>query len=153
MTPQEAAALLTVAAAFDNRKPDKDAAMAWSLTLHNLPFLDCRDAIVQHYRKSTDWLMPAHVVELVKRVRDKRIADNAAELTPPPEAREGDAHRDWLRDAVRRLGDGEPVEAISWRDPDALPRHLPDLRRLLPAPEKHPSATRDDRPTTQENRT
>jgi hypothetical protein len=138
MTPQEASALLAVAAAFDNRKPDPDAAMAWSLALTGLPFIDCRNAIVDHYRRTTEWLMPAHVLELVKRVRDKRIADHSAELTPPPECREGDAHRDWLREAKRRLGDGEPVEAIAWTDPDATARHLPDLRRMLPAPAVHP---------------
>ena len=134
MTPQEAAALLTVAAAFDNRKPDPDAAQAWALALGDLPFTDCRDAIVAHYRKTTEWLMPAHVLELVKRVRDKRIADHEGALTPPPHAREGDAHRDWLREAKRRLGDGEPVEAIAWTDPDAIERHLPDLRQLMPTP-------------------
>ena len=134
MTPGEATALLAVAAAFDNRKPDADAAKAWSVALDGYPFVDCRDAIVAHYRKTTDWLMPAHVLELVKRVRDKRIADSEGALTPPPECREGDAHRDWLREAKRRLGDGEPVEAIAWTDPDAIERHLPDLRQLMPTP-------------------
>lgn len=134
MTPAEAAALLAVAAAFDNRKPDADAATAWALALDDMPFADCRNAIVAHYRASTDWLMPAHVLELVKRVRDKRIADHEADLTPPPHAREGDAHREWLADAKRRLGDGEPIESIRYTDPEATQRHLPDLRLILPSP-------------------
>lgn len=152
MTPQEAAALLTVAAAFDNRKPDADAAKAWAAALGEMPFVDCRDAVVAHYRKTTDWIMPAHVLERVQRVRDKRIADSEGALTPPPHAREGDAHRDWLRDAKRRLGDGEPVEAISWTDAESLPRYLPDLRELMPKPEKHPepdaalAAAREEQP-------
>ncbi|NUO92758.1 MAG: hypothetical protein HOQ18_18325 [Dermatophilaceae bacterium] len=75
MKPTEAAALLTIAAAYDNRKPDADQAKAWAMALDDLRFEDCRDVVVQHYRTKRDWMMPVDVINGVKRIRDKRIAD------------------------------------------------------------------------------
>jgi hypothetical protein len=133
MTPQEAAALLTVAAAYDNRKPDADSAQAWALALDGLPFLDCRDAIVAHYRVSSEWLMPSKVIAAVRQVRNKRIAE-AGDLTPPRGLTD-DQERAWLLDARRRIGDGETV-TVDYGE--LKERHLPDLRRLLPAPDAPP---------------
>ncbi|MGZ4519746.1 MAG: hypothetical protein ACXVGA_03710, partial [Mycobacteriaceae bacterium] len=67
MTPAEAQTLLGIAASFDNRKPSEEAAIAWSHALNGFRFVDCRDAIVAHYRVSSEWLMPAKVVAEVKR--------------------------------------------------------------------------------------
>lgn len=104
MTPQEAAALLTIAAAFDNRKPDADAAQAWAIQLDELPFHDCRDAVLGHYRTSSEWLMPKDVIGAVKRVRDKRIAE-AGDLTPPRGLTD-EQEREWIRNERRRIADG-----------------------------------------------
>ena len=128
MTPQQAAALLTVAAAFDNRKPDPDAAKAWSVALDGIRFEDARDAIVTHYRGSSEWLMPAKVIAEVKRIRAKRIADHPQPV--PPAELDPVQTNAWLKEARRRIGDGETV-------PDAdrgqlRARHLPDLRALMP---------------------
>lgn len=73
MTPTEAAALLTICAGFDNRKPDADQAKAWSLALDGLRFIDCRDAIVDHYRRTRDWIMPFDVISGVRQVRERRV--------------------------------------------------------------------------------
>ena len=73
MTPTEAAALLTIAAAYDNRKPDADQAKAWAMALDGLGFEDCRQVVVEHYRKTRDWLMPADVFNGVRRLRYERI--------------------------------------------------------------------------------
>lgn len=110
MNTQEAAALLAIAAAFDNRKPDADAAKAWSLALDGLRFEDARDAIVAHYRASTEWLMPAMVRAEVKRIRAKRIGEQ--KLEPPRDIDPDDtlAYRRWLRATQRALGDGEQIE-------------------------------------------
>ena len=69
MTPTDAARLLTLAAAYDNRKPDADQAKAWAMVLDGLRFEDCCEAIVAHYPTSRDWMMPAHVIADVKRIR------------------------------------------------------------------------------------
>lgn len=132
MNTQEAAALLSVAAAFDNRKPDPDAATAWAVALDGFNFVDCRDVIVAHYRASNDWLMPNHVIGAVKRLRAKRIADHA-ELTPPPNLTPVETIA-WLKEARRRIGDGEVIDCSAAYG-ELTERHLPDLRALLPAPD------------------
>lgn len=134
MTPAEAATLLTVAAAFDNRKPDPDAAKAWSVALGDLPFVDCRDAIVAHYRQTSDWLMPSHVIAAVRKVRDKRIADQEDKLTPPPGLDPVETCA-WLHEARRRIADGGLVDCDAAYG-ELKDRHLPDMRTLLPAPDK-----------------
>jgi hypothetical protein len=81
MKATEAAALLTIAAAYDNRRPDADQAKAWAMALDDLRFEDCRTVIVEHYRKSRDWLMPVDVIQGVKRLRSDRLL----EFGPVPE--------------------------------------------------------------------
>lgn len=83
MTPAEAAALLTIAAAYDNRKPDADQAKAWAMALDDLRFEDCRTVIVEHYKRSRDWLMPVDVRRGVQRLRYERI--DAFGPIPEPE--------------------------------------------------------------------
>ena len=141
MTPAEAAALLTVAAAYDNRKPDADAAQAWALALDGLRFFDCRAVIVEHYQRSTDWIMPKHVIDAVKRLRDKRIA-LAGDLTPPADLTPAQTIA-WLKDARRRIGDGETREEVEADYGELKSRHLPDLRALLPRP-RYPAPQHTD---------
>ena len=104
---QEAAALLAVAAAFDNRKPDPDAATAWAAALAEFRFIDCRDAIVAHYRSSSEWLMPSKVIAEVKRIRGKRL-DETPEPNPPAELTPLETIA-WLADVRRRIADGEVI--------------------------------------------
>lgn len=109
MTPAEAAALLTIAAAFDNRKPDADAARAWSLALDGYRFEDCRDAVVAHYRSSSEWLMPQKVLTEVKRIRRQRLLDYGP-LNPPASLDPDDteAYARWIYTAQTAIADGNP---------------------------------------------
>jgi hypothetical protein len=135
MNLTEASALLTVAAAFDNRKPDPDAAKAWSIALGDLPFTDCRDAIVAHYQRTTDWLMPAHVIGSVRKVRRDRLED-APPLTPPP-GLDVPQTLAWTRDARARIAAGEHVDCDQAYG-ELKQRYLPELRALMPTPEETP---------------
>lgn len=66
MTPAEAAEVLTVASAFDNRAVAEGTAQAWSAAL---PWITCRegkDAVVAHYGSSTAYVLPGHVAALAK---------------------------------------------------------------------------------------
>ena len=128
MTPQEAAALLGVAAAFDGRKPNPEAATAWAAALGDTRFTDARDAIVTHYQAGSDWVMPGHVLTEVRHVRSKRIAE-AGPLTPPPDLDPIETNA-WLLEARRRVADGEPVDQVD--HPYRLTqRNLPELRALI----------------------
>jgi hypothetical protein len=127
MTPTEATALLSICAAFDNRKPDKDAATAWSVALGDIRFVDARDAVVAHYRASNEWIMPANVIGEVRRIRAKRIVDHDP-LTPPPGLTVAETNV-WLREAHARIGDGETINCDAAYG-ELRPRHLPELRQL-----------------------
>lgn len=111
MTPAEAASLLVVASAFDNRKADEAAAHAWAAALEGLRFDDCRQAIIAHYRTSSEWLMPSAIRAVVRRTRAKRITDHPP-LVPPPGLDDA-AEAAWLADATRRVGDGEQIDGYA----------------------------------------
>jgi hypothetical protein len=90
MTVAEAARLLALAAAFDNRKPDTSGAAptAWADALDDLDVDDCATAVRRHYRASTDFAMPAHVRRIVRDIRDERAREQQASwraLQPAPE--------------------------------------------------------------------
>lgn len=138
MTPAEAQMLLSIAASFDNRKPNEEAAVSWSHALDGLRFEDARDAIVAHYRASSEWLMPAKVISEVRRIRSKRIAE-AGDLTPPPDLTPLETIA-WLKDAKRRIGNGETVDDLAAYG-ELTPRHMPDLLRVLPSPDDEPTDT------------
>jgi len=108
--PTEAAALLTIAAAFDNRKPDADQAKAWAMALDGLRFEDCREVIIEHYRNSREWLMPVEVVAGVRRMRDRRIAALSIDIPPGFDPDDTAAYARLLAESRRRAGDGEVVE-------------------------------------------
>jgi len=129
MKPTEAAALLTIAAAFDNRKPDADQAHAWALALDGLRFDDCRTVIVEHYRRTRDWLMPSNVVDGVRRIRDQRIRDYGP--IPAPAGLDPDdsgALARYIRETERAIGDGtlvpEPPAEFEVRDVIAELGHI-----------------------------
>jgi hypothetical protein len=135
VTPAEAAVLLGMAATVDNRKPDEDAAKAWAAMLDGLRFEDCRIAVIEHYKASTDWLMPAKVRSDVKKLRAKR-QELHPPLTPPAHL-DGDpaATNAWLKAARRRIGDGEQVDSAAEYGGELKPRDLSKLR-MLPAPKE-----------------
>lgn len=103
MNTQEAAALLAVAAAFDNRKPDADAATAWGIALAEFPFIMCRDAVVAHYRKSREWIMPSDVIAGVKRIAVELMRPFGTLI--PPASIQGELEDEmrwqlWARDEI-----------------------------------------------------
>jgi hypothetical protein len=138
MKPTEAAALLTIAAAYDNRKPDADQAKAWAMALNNLRFEDCRDAIVEHYQRSREWLMPVDVIVAVKRARAKRIADFGP--IPAPDHLDADSdtfdqdYAAYMATTTQAIADGtyqspEPKQVTRQRD---VIRELGHIGRAVP---------------------
>lgn len=87
---RDAAALLTVASAFDNRQPNDATVHAWADALDNLDPAMCADAVREHYRESTAFLMPAHIRIIVRGIlNDQRQQIAAVEeaFLPAPELR------------------------------------------------------------------
>jgi hypothetical protein len=106
MTPAEAATLLAGIAAFDNRKPDEAAAKMWAHALDGLRLEDCAQAVVEHFKTSSEYLMPVHVRSGVKRIRAKRLAEHPP-VIPPDDVTDFGA---WLAGINRRIGDGETFD-------------------------------------------
>jgi len=131
MTPAEAQVLLSMASAYDNRKPDADAAKAWAAALEGLRFVDCREALIEHYKTSTEWLMPAMIRGAVKKIRSKRIA--AFGHYDVPAGLNSRQTLEFLRTTNRRIADGEIESAAELATSGLKPRHLPDLLRLMPS--------------------
>jgi hypothetical protein len=144
MTPAEAASLLSLAAAYDNRKPDADAAQAWALALDGCRYEDCREVVVDHYRRSNEWLMPNMVISGVKRLRDRRLSA-VPDPTPPAHLTPLEANR-WLGERRREIADGKVPEP-----PVELPgRDMTDVTaRVVDEMPQMPRVTTTERPAAE----
>jgi hypothetical protein len=126
MNPTEAKVLLGMASIVDNRKPDENAAVGWAAMLHDLTLADCQEAVRQHFQESTEWLMPAHIRDRVRKIRARRVHDGKHLLDTPPPDLSVEQWRDWRAEMVRRLASGEdptamlPVAELKPRNVSAL---------------------------------
>jgi hypothetical protein len=57
----EVARVLTRAASFDQRTLGDADVDAWFQVIGDLDFAECMAKVIEHYRSSTDRLMPAHL--------------------------------------------------------------------------------------------
>lgn len=80
MTPRECSELLTYASIIDNRTVTRETVAAWLEIVGHLDVTLARQAIIQHRRESTEYLMPAHVIRGAQRLRAARQA-----IESPPE--------------------------------------------------------------------
>lgn len=115
MTPAEASQLLAIAAGFDNRKSDRVIARTWAAALDGYRLADCEQAIIRHYRRTRDWMMPADVIGEVKRIRYERLEAHIQKHGPlhPPADLDPDnsgAYADWLHDEQTRIANGDDDE-------------------------------------------
>jgi hypothetical protein len=74
MTPTETAKLLAIIQQLDNRELDKGRVAAWIPLMADVDFDEAQHAVIDHFRSSTDYLTPAHVVAGAKRLADYREA-------------------------------------------------------------------------------
>lgn len=82
MTPAETAALLAKVQAFDKRTVGRADVAAWHEVLATTELADALEAVTRHYRESADFLMPAHVRQLVKVIRSERREHHEALALP-----------------------------------------------------------------------
>lgn len=113
MTKTEVAMLLTMAAAFDRRTIGDADVLAWHQILERVVFEDAKQAIVDHYGSTRDWLMPVDVLTAVKRMRKDRLS--SVELVPDADPDDVPAYIDALRSQRLRVADGG-----AWRDTRVL---------------------------------
>jgi hypothetical protein len=85
--------LLAFAGTYDYRKTGDADIEAWFLAVGDLDFEDAKQAVVTHYRESTDRMMPAHVRAGAKAIRDERHRLEPSEVRELPSRFEDDADR------------------------------------------------------------
>jgi hypothetical protein len=128
-TPTEAVALSKyIRAHFPQQPLDEYSAEALCELVGRYPVTDARAAVLAIADRGEHWCSPSDVRAEVKRIRGKRIEQHPP-LTPPP----GDVleQQAWLKEARRRIGDGETIDSDAGYG-ELKPRHLPDLRALMP---------------------
>lgn len=134
MTPADAAELLTVASAFDNRKPSDETSRVWAVALRGLVPMECQRAIVAHYTESSAWLMPSMIRERVE-AEQRRIAYEVARLPEPSwlVALDGEEYvrrrHEWMREMTERMRRGEQIE-LETPEPPTERQLTPILRAL-----------------------
>lgn len=141
MTPREAVQLTGyIQAHFPSQPINEFTPDALGELLAEYPMSDCRAAVLTISRRATgdrtQWCSPSDVAAEVKRIRAKRLNDHP-EPTPPPDLTPIETIG-WLKDARRRIADGELIDCDAAYG-ELKPRHLPDMRVLVSAPETAPN--------------
>lgn len=75
MKKSEVLRLLTIASAFDNRRPTDEQVDAWFAVIGDLDYGDAAAAVREHFRESTAWMLPGHVVAGVRAIEAARAWD------------------------------------------------------------------------------
>lgn len=116
MDIEETRKLLALASARDGREPSRGAILAWHEDLQDLDFDLAREALGRHFRTSTDYLMPVHVIRNAREIRDERAREEHSEALEMPSRFELDE----LRDERLKRGVAACVAAITKKtaDPD-----------------------------------
>lgn len=82
MTIEEMKSLLRQIIATDGRRTSADMPAAWHRILGEYSYLDCQQAVEEHYRESTEWLTPGHIVKRVRAIRKKRLDSVGSWIEP-----------------------------------------------------------------------
>ena len=85
MNKTEVAKLLTVASGVDNRNVSAEVVEVWFPIVGHLEYEIALEALKIHFKESTDWLLPAHVIRNARRAREAR--ERAERLARPREPR------------------------------------------------------------------
>lgn len=73
MNMTETSKVLAAIQIYDARHVDEATVKAWHKMLHRFTLPDCLAAVEAHFRESTDYLLPAHVIRRVKSMRSRRL--------------------------------------------------------------------------------
>lgn len=110
MNRDEVVNLLQAICVYDGRKLDGLVVAAWteSATRARWTFADALEAVHEHYAKSTAWLMPGHVTELIRAAKRQPapVEELRALDAPPPASPERRAE---LMEQIRKLADRKSV--------------------------------------------
>lgn len=126
MNRSEAATILALCASYDRRTIGEADVAAWIQVIGDLRFQDVSQAIVGHYSRSRDFVMPSEIRTEVRRIRDDRLLRTP--LPAPPADLSPLETIAWQRQTTARIADGwEP-------EPLVLTRPMPSLEGTFRRP-------------------
>ena len=106
MNLTDTAKLLTMVAAFYRRTIGEADVTAWQAALDDLRFEDCREAVVAHFRTSSDYLMPVAVRSAVKAMRRDRLERDVEAFIPDADPNDPTAYIEAMKARRARIADG-----------------------------------------------
>ena len=95
MTIDELTMLLARIQVIDNRQVDQLTIEAWTPLMGDVPYDGAVQAVNDHFRTSTAYLQPAHIVQAVAASRRRELP-----ATMSPEAPEDCGNHKWLADGT-----------------------------------------------------
>ena len=84
MNKVDVAKLMTRASAVDNRIVTEEKVEAWFEVLRSVPYEFAVMAVNDHFKESTDYLLPAHIVTGARRARDRWERDQRVRAALDP---------------------------------------------------------------------
>ena len=129
MKTSEAAIVLAKIAAIDNRTVTESAALAWAEALDERMTLDdALEAVRIHRAGSLDYIQPAHVNVIVRKIRHDHTA--AAGTPPIPQGLEYEQEQAWRKAWVQAIGEGKGIEWAGIIADQVVPEAIG--RKILP---------------------
>lgn len=129
MKLSDAAVLLAKMSAFDQRTIGEADAEAWAEALADVPLQDALDSVTEHYRLTSQRIMPSDVLTAHRSLQARRLV--AAGTPPIPGDLTQQQERVWRRRWCELVKAGESAEAaaVVASGEMALPEELPAADR------------------------
>lgn len=127
MSPEQVIDLLSTVAAFDRRTVGKADVVAWHAVLDDIRYVDAEAVVLEHFRTSREWLMPATIRAAVRALRDRRL-EGMDVIQPPADLTPWGGYLGWLRATRAAVADGETPPAPA----ELKPRDLRAIAGVFP---------------------
>lgn len=123
MNSSEVRELLMGIKLVDNRRVNDGTVEMWRRILSDLELDECKLAVIEHFRTSTQYLEPQHIRHIVKKWRQERAAvNNKPEIyetgNPAPPPKNLREMTDFYRDLAKKIQWG------GHEDPDEVARKI-----------------------------
>lgn len=109
MTREEVGHILTKAAMIDNRAVTPALIQAWHELIGDIDYADAMAALNYHRANSTEYLVPAHIIAGVRRIRADRIERAITAAPPAAIADDAAAARRWMDQQIAAIADGRHI--------------------------------------------
>lgn len=74
MRLSEAGEVMELISIYDNRRVTTEVSTAWYDLIYPYTLDEAKYAVKKHYNESNEWLMPAHIVRIIKAERKARLS-------------------------------------------------------------------------------